>query len=146
MHHTYLLYISYPPLTPFISYTGENYARKIPDIEKSLAVVKSLQTKQEEGETTTTRYNLADNVYATAEIDCSEGIVNLWLGANVMLEYTYAEAIAFLTQNLESARKEFAMVKENLAFVRDQIVTAEVAMTRIFNWNVRKERANKSKK
>ena len=140
------MYISYPPLTPFISYTGENYARKIPDIEKSLAVVKSLQTKQEEGETTTTRYNLADNVYATAEIDCSEGIVNLWLGANVMLEYTYAEAIAFLTQNLESARKEFAMVKENLAFVRDQIVTAEVAMTRIFNWNVRKERANKSKK
>ena len=140
----YLLYISYPPLTPFISYTGENYARKIPDIEKSLAVVKSLQTKQEEGETTTTRYNLADNVYGKAEVDTSEVIVNLWLGANVMLEYTYEEAILFLSQNEEAARRESKIVNDDLAFVRDQIVTSEVSMTRIFNWDVRKKRAEKA--
>jgi prefoldin subunit 5 len=107
--------------------------------------VKNLQTKKEEDEKTMTRYNLADNVYATAEIDCSAGIVNLWLGANVMLEYTYEEAIEFLTQNLENAKKEFVVVKDDLAFVRDQIVTSEVAMTRIFNWNVRKERAQGKK-
>lgn len=87
-----------------------------------------------------TRYNLADNVYGKAEVDCSTGIVNLWLGANVMLEYTYQEAIDFLSQNEESARKEFTIVKEDLAFVRDQIVTSEVAMTRVFNWDVRKRR------
>ena len=58
-----------------------------------------------------------------------------------MLEYTYEEAIEFLSQNEETARKEFAMVTEDLAFVRDQIVTAEVSMTRIFNWDVRKRRA-----
>lgn len=57
-----------------------------------------------------------------------------------MLEYTYEEAIDFLAQNLESARKEFHAVKEDLAFVRDQIVTSEVSMTRIFNWDVRKKR------
>jgi prefoldin subunit 5 len=118
-----------------------NYQQKLPDIEKSLALVKSLYKKKEAGETTMTRYNLADNVYGKAEVDCTVGIVNLWLGANVMLEYTYEEAIEFLTQNEESAKKEYIVVKEDLAFVRDQIVTSEVSMTRIFNWDVRKKRA-----
>ena len=88
-----------------------------------------------------TRYNFADNVYGKAKIDCSVGIVNSWLGANVMLEYTYEEAIDSLSQNEESAKKEFKTVKEDLAFVRDQIVTSEVGMTRIFNWDVRKRRS-----
>lgn len=125
----------------FPFHAESNYQQKIPDIEKSLALVKSLQTKKESGETTMTRYNLADNVYGKAEVDCSVGIVNLWLGANVMLEYTYEEAVDFLSQNEASARKEFKVVKEDLAFVRDQIVTSEVSMTRIFNWDVRKKRA-----
>ena len=120
---------------------GQNYDLKIPDIEKSLALVKNLQSKKEGGESVTTRYNLADNVYGKAEVDTSIGIVNLWLGANVMLEYTYDEAADFLTQNLESARKEFISVKDDLGFVRDQIVTSEVSMTRIFNWDVRRKRA-----
>eukprot|EP00980_Cylindrotheca_fusiformis_P005762 scaffold1203_cov117-Cylindrotheca_fusiformis.AAC.1 len=117
-----------------------NYLQKIPDIEKSLSLIKHLVKKKEENETATTRYNLADSIYGKAEIDCSAGIVNLWLGANVMLEYTYEEAIDFLAQNEASARKEFQVVKEDLAFVRDQIVTSEVSMTRIFNWDVRKRR------
>ncbi|CAJ1952494.1 unnamed protein product [Cylindrotheca closterium] len=118
-----------------------NYKQKIPDIEKSLSLIKNLVKKKEENESAITRYNLADSIYGKAEIDCSAGIVNLWLGANVMLEYTYEEAIAFLSQNEESARREFQTVKEDLAFVRDQIVTSEVSMTRIFNWDVRKRRA-----
>jgi len=73
-------------------------------------------------------------------VDTSVGIVNLWLGANVMLEYTYQEAIDFLETNLNSARTEFKTVKEDLGFVRDQIVTSEVSMTRIFNWDVRRKR------
>merc|ERR1719329_2047994 len=106
----------------------QNYLQKIPDIEKSLSLIKNLVKKKEENETAITRYNLADSIYGKAEIDCSAGIVNLWLGANVMLEYTYEEAIAFLSQNEESARREFQIVKEDLAFVRDQIVTSEVSM------------------
>mmetsp|Transcript_7238 Transcript_7238/g.15469 ORF Transcript_7238/g.15469 Transcript_7238/m.15469 type:complete len:205 (-) Transcript_7238:1207-1821(-) len=119
----------------------QNYDLKIPDIEKSLALIKNLQSKQESGETVTTRYNLADNVYGKAEVDTSVGIVNLWLGANVMLEYTYQEAIDFLSKNLDKCQKELKFGKEDLAFVRDQIVTSEVSMTRIFNWDVRKKRA-----
>ena len=124
--------------------TEQNYLQKIPDLEKSLSLVKNLQEKQQAGgddAITTTRYNLADNVYGKAEVDCSVGIVNLWLGANVMLEYTYEEAIEFLSKNLESANSEFETVKDDLMFVRDQIVTSEVSMSRIFNWDVRRKRA-----
>lgn len=110
-------------------------------MEKSLSLVKTLQKKQEDGETAVTRYNLCDSVYGKAEIDTSVGIVNLWLGANVMLEYTYQEAIDFLQQNLSSAQTESKLVQEDLAFVRDQIVTSEVSMSRIFNWDVRRKRA-----
>lgn len=103
-----------------------------------------MQAKQQAGgddAVVTTRYNLADSVYGKAEVDCSIGIVNLWLGANVMLEYTYQEAIDFLSQNLSSASAEFETVKDDLMFVRDQIVTSEVSMSRIFNWDVRRKRA-----
>jgi hypothetical protein len=102
--------------------------------------VKNLQKRQEAGGTLITRYNLADNIYGKAEVDTASGIVNLWLGANVMLEYTYQEAIDFLSLNEAAARKEFQIVNDDLAFVRDQIVTSEVGMTRIFNWDVRKKR------
>jgi prefoldin subunit 5 len=122
----------------------QNYSVKIPDIEKSLALIKTLQKKRDEDDedaVVVTRYNLCDNVYGKAEVDTSVAIVNLWLGANVMLEYTYEEAIDFLEQNLSRAQTEFESVQEDLALVRDQIVTSEVSMSRIFNWDVRRKRA-----
>lgn len=136
----------YVPVSVFLRFATEsNYKLKIPDLEKSLSLVKTLQKKKDEGTTALTRYNLADNVYGKAEVDCSSGIVNLWLGANVMLEYTYEEAINFLAPKLEEAQKESKIVDEDLAFVRDQIVTSEVSMTRIFNWDVRKRRVEGGK-
>lgn len=90
------------------------------------------------------RYSLADNIYAKAELDYSEGTVNLWLGANVMLEYTYEEAIEFLSKNEEKAKREFEDAKSDLGFVRDQIVTSEVNMSRIYNWDVRRKRTTKT--
>jgi prefoldin subunit 5 len=113
-------------------------------METSLALVRNLQKKCLEKETVMTRYSLADDVYGKAELDLEQGSVNLWLGANVMLEYTYEDAIEFLSKNEHLARKEFIDVKNDLAFVRDQIVTSEVSMTRIFNWDVRKKRTEKT--
>lgn len=88
----------------------------------------------------TVRYNLADQIYAKATIDYTLDTVYLWLGANVMLEYTYEEAIAFLQANYDRAIQELHTITNDLAFVRDQIVTSEVNMSRIFNWDVRKKR------
>ena len=119
--------------------TEEHLKMKVPDLEKSLSLVKSLLKKKEEGESGTVRYNLAENIYARAELEYA-GTVNLWLGANVMVEYTYEEAIEFLEKNEERAVREFDDVKKDLAFVRDQIVTCEVLRSRIYNWDVRRRR------
>lgn len=92
------------------------------------------------------RYSLADNIYANAELDFSTGTVYLWLGANVMLEFTYSEALEFLGKQHEKAVKESEDTLEDITLVRDQIVTCEVLLSRIFNWSVRKKRAADAKK
>jgi len=118
------------------------FQEKIPEIEKSLALVNHLKKKKDEGESVVTRYNLADTIYTKAELDCSAGIVNLWLGANVMLEYTHDEAIELLSSKLENAKKEYDETTKDLAFTRNQIITAEVNISRIYNWDVRKKRSS----
>lgn len=132
-------------MVPWIlcSPTERYLSDKVPELEKSLTLIRTLIQKKQAKETGMVRYNLTDNVFANAEIDYSVGIVNLWLGANVMLEYTYEEAIDFLTKNQDSAKQELETVTQDLAFVRDQIVTSEVSMSRIYNWDVRRKRAAK---
>eukprot|EP00527_Entomoneis_sp_CCMP2396_P008334 CAMPEP_0198145742 /NCGR_PEP_ID=MMETSP1443-20131203/25018_1 /TAXON_ID=186043 /ORGANISM="Entomoneis sp., Strain CCMP2396" /LENGTH=200 /DNA_ID=CAMNT_0043809453 /DNA_START=87 /DNA_END=686 /DNA_ORIENTATION=- len=111
--------------------------QKVPELEKSLSLVRTLLEKQGSPDSTTgmARYSLADNIFAQAELDYeNNNTVNLWLGANVMLEFTYQEALDFLSQNQERAKKEMEDAISDLAFVRDQIVTSEVTMSRVFNW------------
>lgn len=118
--------------------------QKVPELDKSLTLVKSLVEQKEQKITDgVVRYNLADNIYAQAQIDYTVGTVNLWLGANVMLEYTYEEAIEFLQKNHDRAARELENVTNDLAFVRDQIVTCQVNLSRIFNWDVRRKRGTK---
>eukprot|EP00979_Chaetoceros_neogracilis_P011621 scaffold2927_cov268-Chaetoceros_neogracile.AAC.26 len=117
---------------------------KIPEIEKSLKLVTFLKAKESASETTlTTRYNLADMLYSKASIDCASGIVNLWLGANVMLEYTYDEAIDLLSTKLTKANKDLEDTTEDLALIRNQIITSEVNISRIYNWDVKKKREDR---
>lgn len=114
--------------------------QKTPEIEKSLNLIKHLKKKQEEEENVVTMYELADTIYAKADINCSDGIVNLWLGANVMLEYTYDEAIELLTVKHKAANREYEEAIQDLAFTRNQIITSEVNISRIYNWDVRSKR------
>lgn len=54
---------------------------------------------------------LSDTVWSKGKINKDIKTVNLWLGANTMVEFSFEEAITLLTNNLETA-------KENLnAFV-----------------------------
>ena len=57
-----------------------------------------------------------------------------------MLEYTYDDAIALLSEKEERAKREFQEVTKDLSFTRNQIVTAEVNISRIYNWDVRRKR------
>ena len=102
---------------------------KIPDIDASLDVVKMLQEKAAEGEAgeeLSAFFALADNVHAKAHISPSKGVVCLWLGANVMLEYSYAEARELLETNLRNAAQKVEETAEELDILREQIITTEV--------------------
>lgn len=74
-------------------------------LAQTLQLVQHLKAKHDEGATVTTQYNLCDTVYAKAELE-KTGTVHLWLGANVMLEYTYEEAIEYLTIKEKDAKEE----------------------------------------
>lgn len=47
---------------------------------------------------------LTDTVYAKGKIPKDVRTVNLWLGANVMVEFTFDEAKNLLKKNLENAQ------------------------------------------
>ncbi|PWN45845.1 Prefoldin, subunit 3 [Ceraceosorus guamensis] len=129
---------------------------KIPDIKKTLAMVKQLQAYkvlslaadasqhnhvalQEQRKTMSTHFELADTLFAHASIEPVEE-VNLWLGANVMLAYPLEEAVALLTANLLGAEKSLENILGDLDFLRDQITTMEVNTARVHNWDVKRRR------
>jgi hypothetical protein len=48
--------------------------------------------------------------------------------ANIMVEYTYEEGKNLLAQNLSNANTTLTTIKEDLAYLKEQITTAEVGM------------------
>jgi len=57
-----------------------------------------------------------------------------------MVEYSFGEAVALLTKNLEGAKKTISTIEEDLNFLKDQITTTEVNIARIFNYGVKQRR------
>ena len=88
-----------------------------------------------------TNFLISDNIWAKAKIPNDTGRVGLWLGANVMVEYGFDEAIKLLEQNLENAMTRLKQSDEDLNFLKDQITTTEVNIARVYNQTV----ASKSK-
>lgn len=62
-----------------------------------------------------------------------------------MLEYTYDEAIELLQVKQNKNTQDLEETLEDLAFVRNQIITAEVNISRIYNWDVRRKRSLNNK-
>jgi prefoldin subunit 5 len=110
--------------------------RKVPDIQQAIEVVDFLNRRQAEGVVTRTHFPLTDNCYAKAEIPPTEKVC-LWLGANVMLEYSIDEAEALLKNSNNNATETLKKLDDNLAFLRDQITTTEVNIARIHNHMVK---------
>ncbi|KAK8458293.1 hypothetical protein SEVIR_3G348900v4 [Setaria viridis] len=63
---------------------------KIPDIEKCLDIVAALQAKKALGEALVADFELSEGIYSRAKIEDTDSVC-LWLGANVMLEYSCDE-------------------------------------------------------
>ncbi|RAO65370.1 uncharacterized protein BHQ10_001382 [Talaromyces amestolkiae] len=131
---------------------------KIPDIKKTLDMVRFLKLNRENAEDVEseddeeedgkgaiqTHFELNDTLYARAKIapkDTEE--VYLWLGANVMLAYPITEAETMLSEKLAAAELSLENCEEDLEFLREQITTLEVATARVYNWDVVQRRKEK---
>ncbi|KAJ2909761.1 hypothetical protein GGI21_001556 [Coemansia aciculifera] len=117
--------------------------QKIPEIEKTLATIDYLVEQRESEEPIETLFEINDTLYAHAAIPPTK-TVNLWLGANVMLEYTLDEAQELLTGKLAIAKGNLNDTIEDLEFLRDQITTMEVNTARVYNWDVKQRRMEKN--
>nr|CAG4649001.1 EOG090X0IRH [Polyphemus pediculus] len=117
---------------------------QIPDIQKSLDMIDVLEAKKKSNEQIQTHFLLSDLLYSQAVIEPTDSVC-LWLGANVMLEYTLSDAKNLLEKNNEAARKSLGQVHHDLDFLRDQMTTTEVNMARLYNWDVKRRQSQNSK-
>ncbi|KAH6615612.1 Prefoldin subunit-domain-containing protein [Chaetomium sp. MPI-SDFR-AT-0129] len=115
---------------------------KLPDIRKTLDTVQFLKLRKVDSEPIETTFELNDTLYAKAEIPHTEEVY-LWLGANVMLSYPVDEAETLLDSKLQTAKQSLSNCEEDLDFLREQITTMEVAVARVYNWDVVQKRKDK---
>ena len=115
---------------------------KIPEIKRTLQLVRHIQEKHESKEDFGAHYSLSEMLYGRAKVT-PDGTVCLWLGANVMVEYPYDEAISILELSLKNACLRRDICEEDLDMVRDQIITVEVNIARVFNHDVVRRRQAK---
>ncbi|XP_068634032.1 prefoldin subunit 3 [Battus philenor] len=128
----------------FMEYTLASKRRRlrqqIPDLARSLEMIEKLKTQKEDMET---QFLLSDQVFVKANINPTKNVY-LWLGANVMLEYSLEDAEQLLTTNMATAKKNLSRVEHDLDFLRDQWTTTEVNMARVYNWDVKRRQAAKA--
>ncbi|KAL8486101.1 hypothetical protein ACS0TY_022996 [Phlomoides rotata] len=112
---------------------------KIPDIGKCLDVVATLQAKKGTGEAVIADFEVSEGIYSRARIEEADSVC-LWLGANVMLEYSCEEATELLQKNLENAKASLEVLVADLQFLRDQVTITQVTIARVYNWDVHQRR------
>lgn len=116
---------------------------KIPDIEKCLDIVATLEVRKGTGEALLTDFEISEGIYSRARIETFDSVC-LWLGANVMLEYSSEEANALLQKNLENAKASLEVLVADLLFLRDQVTITQVTIARVYNWDVHQRRLRQS--
>ncbi|VDO75785.1 unnamed protein product [Onchocerca flexuosa] len=80
---------------------------------------------------------LNDHVYQRVKTDSLDKVL-LWLGSNVMVEFSLDEARCILEDNYKTEDGVTKYEKE-LAFLKDQITTTEVNMAHVYNYGIRQK-------
>lgn len=120
----------------------KNLDFKVPELEKTLRVAEMLLSKKSQvtpSNPLRVQYGLADSLYADAKLK-SVDKVGIWLGANIMLEYSIEEAVEVLRSKLKQARDSLIIVGEDLLFLKEQITVMEVNIARVYNWDVKRRK------
>ncbi|KAI3436940.1 uncharacterized protein J3R85_005987, partial [Psidium guajava] len=84
-------------------------------------------------------FEVSEGIYSRARIEDTDSVC-LWLGANVMLEYSCDEATTLLQKNLENAKASLEVLVADLQFLRDQVTITQVTIARVYNWDVHQKR------
>ena len=83
-------------------------------------MVALLKKKSESADKTVeSNFLVSDNIWAKAKIPNDTGKVGLWLGANVMVEYTYDDAVKLLCKNLAQAEEKLAETDGDIDYLKD---------------------------
>ena len=115
---------------------------KLPEIKRTLEMVAMLKQKHDgEQKEVETNFLISDNIWAKAKLPNDTGKVGLWLGANVMVEYTFADALALLSKNLANAQTKLTETEDDLDYLKDQLTTMEVNIARTYNQGVANKKA-----
>ncbi|ORY86006.1 Prefoldin subunit-domain-containing protein [Leucosporidium creatinivorum] len=112
---------------------------KVPELERTIAMVETLQRKKTANESFDTTFELSDTLYATGEVEEVDEVY-VWLGANTMLSYPLSSAYTLLSTKLAAAQTSLSNVKQDLSWLRDQITVTEVNVARVYNWDVKRRR------
>ena len=88
-----------------------------------------------DGETPLFYHEIVNGLYAKAKI-AENKKVGLFLGSNIMVEYTVEEAKALIQNNLQKINDQITNMKENMEFLKEQITIIEVSVSRVFNFDV----------
>ena len=91
-----------------------------------------------------TNFLVSDNIWAKAKLPNNTGKVGLWLGANVMVEYNFSDAIVLLGKNLHNAQTKLAETEDDLDYLKEQTTTMEVNIARVYNQGVANKKARET--
>ena len=114
------LYQKYKFMEQQLLRSRASYRVKLPDIKKTLEMVALLKSRAMTKEKAIeTNFLVSDNIWAKATIPNDSGRVGLWLGANVMVEYSHDEALKRLARNLKNAEEKLAETEGDIDFLKD---------------------------
>jgi len=111
------------------------------EMQKNLQCIDRLRQLKEKEENMMTQFRLTDQMLGQADVDASQDVIAIWLGANVMLEFTYDEGYDFLKERLANVQKTLDTLQADLDFCRKQINILEVNQSRVHNANVKVKEA-----
>ncbi|XP_039169016.1 probable prefoldin subunit 3 isoform X1 [Eucalyptus grandis] len=84
-------------------------------------------------------FEVFEGIYSRARIEDTDSVC-LWLGANVILEYSCEEATTRLQKNLENAKASLEVLVADLQFLREQVTITWVMIAHVYNWDVHQKR------
>ncbi|KAJ3114429.1 hypothetical protein HDU96_002099 [Phlyctochytrium bullatum] len=101
---------------------------KLPELKKARDAVNFLIKRKESEEPLSSDFEVNETLWLRAHVPPTDTVF-IWLGANVMLEYTTDEAKKLLTEKIATASSSIRKMDEDLEYLREQITTMEVYRT-----------------